>query len=137
MLTSDIRKLLRLQLAVIALFIFFKVLRSKINILNQPDFIQVFLFSFPNFCEAVVGVLTLTAIGLVFNHRYLKINEQLIYYSAVMLSGIYVISQEFKIHNLGGHNIYDPNDVIFSVVGLVVGYIIVILFKPSIHSQGN
>lgn len=47
------------------------------------------------------------------------LTEKNIYNTAVSLASIYVITQEFKIHNLGGTNIYDPNDVIASIIGLV------------------
>ena len=30
-----------------------------------------------------------------------------------------MLTQEFKLHNLGGNNVYDPYDVVASIVGLV------------------
>lgn len=30
-----------------------------------------------------------------------------------------MLTQEFELHNLGGNNVYDPNDVAASIIGLV------------------
>lgn len=54
---------------------------------------------------------------------------------AVILAGIYVITQELKVHNLGGNNVFDPNDVVFSCIGLLIGYMIIIRIKPQIYGD--
>lgn len=122
----------RIQIVVGAMFVFFKAIRSNVLASNPPEFVQVFLLSFPNFCEGVVGVLTLTMLGLYFNKK-LKISNEIIYATATILAAIFVITQEMKIHNLGGNNVYDPNDVVFSIVGLFVGFIIIKRMKPTIQ----
>ena len=132
---ADIRKLARIELLVILAFVFFKAIRRSVLATEAPEFFKLFLLSFPNFCEAIVGILTLTMLGLYFG-RGKEINNNLIYTVATVLAAVYVITQEFKIHNLGGKNIYDPNDVIFSLVGLVFGYLIVYRLKPTI-SRGS
>jgi len=131
---EDIRKLARIELFVIVVFVFFKAIRRSVLATEAPEFFKLFLLSFPNFCEAIVGILTLTMLGLYLG-RGKVINNNLLYIAATVLAAVYVITQEFKIHNLGGRNIYDPNDVIFSIVGLVVGYILIYRIKPTIKSD--
>jgi len=126
----------RIQIVVGVLFVFFKSIRRNVLADKPPEFVQAFLLSFPNFCEGVIGVLTLTMLGLYFNKK-LKISNEMIYATATILAAIFVITQEMKIHNLGGNNVYDPNDIVFSIVGLVVGFIIVNRMKPTIEPDSN
>ncbi|WP_299220518.1 hypothetical protein [uncultured Aquimarina sp.] len=134
---TDILKLVRIQILLIILFVVFKFIRPAVLNSSSPEWIKITLLSLPNFFEAVIGTLILTGIGLYLNLRILsrkrQIKRNLIYVIAPVLGGIYVISQELKLHNLGGDNIYDSNDLIFSVIGLITGYLIVILIKPKIH----
>lgn len=127
--TNDILKLGRVQIWVIVFFVLFKFIRRPILDKNPPEIVGVVLLSFPNFCEAVIGTLTLTMIGLYLN-RYFKVKNKTIYLVALILSGIYVFTQELRIHNLGGNNIYDPNDMVFSSIGLIVGFLIIHRIKP-------
>lgn len=133
---TDISKLVRIQILFIVLFILFKAIRPAVLKSNSPEWIKISLLSLPNFFEAVIGTLILTAIGLYLNfklfHKKKQINRKIIYVIAPVLGGIYVITQELKIHNLGGKNIYDRNDIIFSVIGLIIGYLIVIWLKPKV-----
>ncbi|MEM7574511.1 MAG: hypothetical protein AAF433_16525 [Bacteroidota bacterium] len=69
-------------------------------------------------------------LGLYCNRR-LKLSNQNIYLLAVLLAAIYVTTQELKIHNLGGANIYDPNDLIFSGIGLLTGAFLVFRLQPK------
>ncbi|MBX2872408.1 MAG: hypothetical protein KTR30_09920 [Saprospiraceae bacterium] len=128
---EDIRKMARIQLLIIVVFVIGKAIRPSILETQAPEFFKIFLLSFPNFCESVIGVLTLTMLGLYANRR-LKLSNQAIYIIATLLAAVYVITQEFRIHNLGGKNIYDPNDVIFSVIGLLVGFACVYRIQPKI-----
>ncbi|WP_299106399.1 hypothetical protein [uncultured Tenacibaculum sp.] len=134
---GDILKLARIQILFIVLFAFFKFIRPPVLKSNAFDWIKIALLSLPNFFEGVIGVLTLTAMLLYLNSRFLtkkqQVKEFLVYGIALILAGIYVITQEFKIHNLGGENVYDKNDVIFSIIGLTVGYLIIVIYKPRIN----
>ena len=56
---------------------------------------------------------------------------------ATAAAAVYVILQEFKIHNLGGENVYDPYDVVFSVIGLITAYLILHTLKPRIHATSE
>ena len=78
----------------------------------------------------------LTMMGLYLNKK-LKVSNEKIYISATILAAIFVITQEMKFHNLGGNNVYDPNDIIFSIVGLIVGFIIIYRMKPIFHANEN
>ena len=134
---KDILKLARIQIALIILFVFFKLIRPSVLNGDSPEWIKLTLLSFPNFFEAVIGTLIITGIGLYLNFRVLgnkrQIKTNVIYTMAPILGGVYVLTQEFKIHNLGGNNVFDKNDVIFSVIGLLIGYLILIWIKPTTY----
>lgn len=133
---EDILKLARVQIIIIVFFVFFKGIRKRVLETNPTEIIQIFLLSFPNFCEGVIGVLTITMLGLLINKR-LRINYGIIYLFATILAAAFVITQELKIHNLGGKNVYDPNDLVFSIIGLIVGYTIVYRIKPRIQTNSS
>ncbi len=132
---ADILKLARIQIVLIILFVFFKFVRAAVLESNSFEWVKITLLSLPNFFEAVIGTLILTGIGLYLNHRFLgekrRIKNNLIYIVASFIAGIYVITQELKIHNLGGNNVFDWYDILFSIIGLIVGYLIVIFLKPA------
>lgn len=133
---NDIAKLARIQIAVIATFLMNKaVFRPYILENDLPETLNIFVWSYSNFCEAIVGTLTITSIGLVLNQRYknrLNFKETYVYLIATILAAVYVITQELKIHNLGGQNVYDPFDVLFSVIGLIVAYMVLMIIKPKV-----
>ena len=56
------------------------------------------------------------------------IKDRYIYLIAVSIALIYSVSQEFKFHNLGGNNVYDPFDVIASLIGLGITYGLIQVF---------
>ncbi len=90
---------------------------------DLPSFLKVIVYSLPNLIEAIMGTTVVT--GIAFRLReYAKkeISDSYIYLIAVFLAALYTISQELKFHNLGGNNVYDFNDVIASVVGLIFTY---------------
>ena len=86
-----------------------------------------------------MGTILLGYMGLVLKHHRFpflaEIKNATIYVIATFLAAIYVILQEFKIHNLGGRNIYDPYDVIFSVLGLIAAYLLLLFLKPRIVAE--
>ncbi|MAO08594.1 MAG: hypothetical protein CL596_07785 [Alteromonas sp.] len=133
---NDILKLARIQIVLIALFVFFKFIRRSVLESHPSEWIKITLLSLPNLFEAIIGVLILTSIGIYLNLRVLRkkwrINRVLLYLIVPILGGIFVITQELKIHDLGGNNIFDKNDVVFSIMGLIIGVLIVILIKPKI-----
>lgn len=88
------------------------------------EFLKLISNSFPNFVEAYLGTFTIAGfllIGKLKNFSWIKeLSNITIYTMATIFAGIFVITQEMKFHNLGGANVYDTNDVIASVIGLVV-----------------
>ena len=96
-----------------------------------PNFLTVFTLSVPNFIESVLGTLVITGLLHLAQMRFAwfqTLSKKMIYNLALTFTSIYVITQEFKIHNLGGRNTYDPYDVIASVIGLVFVYVILRLY---------
>lgn len=80
--------------------------------------------SYPNFVEAVCGTVVLAGLLATVRSRFpeqlSKLTNHQLYWIATIIAAVYVITQEFKIHNLGGRNVYDPYDVYASVLGLLV-----------------
>lgn len=134
---TDELKLASIQIGTTLIFAANKFLIRPFVLGNDlPALAQIFVLSFPNLCEAVVGTLVVTYIGLVLNNKFLQPSVRLknahIYSMATILAGVYVILQEFKIHNLGGRNVYDPYDVLFSIIGLFMSYLLLLYIKPSV-----
>lgn len=112
------------------LFILNKIFLRPLIIKNEiTGFALILSNSIPNFFEAVMGTLMLTAIlyatRLSFLDKAKILKDSNIHIVAVVLASMYVISQELKFHNLGGNNIYDPNDLIASIIGLIGTFIII------------
>ncbi|MTB51708.1 hypothetical protein [Lewinella sp. W8] len=133
---QDIQKLARIQIGVIIPFVLAKLIRPGVLANDGGELFKLFLLSFPNLCEGVIGVLTLTGLGLYLSKQF-TLNRKLIYVIAIGLATIYVTTQELKIHNLGGNNVYDPNDLIFSVIGLFLGASIVFYLQPEIRPDSE
>jgi len=93
------------------------------------EFFNIFVLSVPNLIEAFVGTLLLTGILFqmrqYFNRRLGGFKDTHIYFVAVFIAGVYSISQEFKLHNMGGNNSFDSYDVIASVLGLMIAFAII------------
>ena len=96
-----------------------------------PELFQIFVFSIPNLIEAILGTLILTGILLQlrkYSDKAKKIKDSSVYLIAVGISSLYVISQELTFHNLGGNNVYDPYDLIASIIGLLMTFTIIHTF---------
>ena len=131
-------KLVYIELILILGFMFFTYIRPTVVKSTSSEFLKIILFSLPNLFEAIVGTLMLTGVGLLINNSLgLKnqIRPKTIYTIAVVLAGIYVSAQELKIHNLGGNNVYDSNDLLFSFIGLIIGYSMVVWIQPVINNE--
>lgn len=94
------------------------------NISNQ--LLHIFVLSYPNFCEAVIGSFVLVNglryVNQIYISRRYRLKRITISLLGHSLAAVYVITQELKIHNLGGANVYDPYDVLFSVIGILTSY---------------
>jgi len=94
---------------------------------DKSDFLKIIVFSLPNFIEAIVGTFLITGIVSylrIKNHFMRKWKDLFIYLSASLMAGVYVILQELKIHNLGGRNTYDPNDLYASIIGILFVFMV-------------
>jgi hypothetical protein len=82
----------------------------------------------------------LTNAALYISTSLLKTNQKLkpiyVYSIAVLIAGVYVLLQEFKVHDLGGANVFDLYDVVFSCLGLILVYLYLI-FKAPKHSASS
>jgi hypothetical protein len=103
--------------------------RPWLNKIETPDILIVITYSIPNFIEAMVGTLIITGILFqlreYFNSRFGSLKDTLIHILALSFASAYVISQELKFHNFGGNNVYDPYDIVGSVIGLVATFILI------------
>ena len=132
---KDILKLARIEFFIIPIFIFFKLIRPSVLKSSSLEIFKIILLSLPNFFEAIIGTLTLTAVGLMINYRWckkLQINPRLIYFLAVIVAATYVTLQELNVINTRANATMDENDLIFSAIGLIVGFSIVWRIKPRI-----
>ena len=110
----------------VSAFVLFVIVKGGLRRLaagrEVPGWIEVTLYSFPNTAEAVIGMTTV--VGLLFvarsaaRPRFDGVPDRGLYALGAILTGLYVISQELKLHHIGGDNVYDPYDVAASVVGL-------------------
>lgn len=130
--------LVSIQLWTIVSYFIVKFLCRPVIVSNDyPPVLKTFVLSYPNFCEAIAGTITvmyilLTLQGIATNRSFqINLKEKHLYIIGVILSGAYVILQELKIHNLGGKNVYDFNDVVFSITGLITIYILLLRIKPK------
>ncbi len=130
----QIKKYVRYLFAIaILLFILNKLfIRPWLLGNDVSDIFLMITFSFPNLAEAIIATLLLTGILLqirqYFNKRFGSINDTYIHILAVCIASIYVISQELKIHNIGGNNVYDPYDLVASLIGLIATFGIIQLY---------
>ena len=116
---------------IIALVVSKSWLRPWARRVEAHEYVQIFLGSFPNFLEALIGMVALTGIIMAIRHNasgsMARLKDASIYLMATALAAIYVITQEVKLHSIGGTNVYDPYDVAASIIGLL--FINAIFFK--------
>lgn len=91
--------------------------------------ILIFTNSIPNMIEGIIGTLILTGIllqgQLYFKKKLGGIKKTHIHILAIIITSIYVISQELKFHNLGGNNVYDFYDLIASIIGMAMTFTLI------------
>lgn len=99
---------------------------------DVPPLFLVATNSLPNLIEAIIGTLVLTGILLqarqYFNKKLGFIKVTYIHILAVGIAAVYVITQELKFHNFGGNNVFDRNDIVASVIGLIGTFGMIQLF---------
>lgn len=119
----------------ILVFVVVKHLRSELAQAFPSAAFKVFLYSFPNFAEGLVGFLALAMVLLLAAQRRRLARRFLslpwICACAFFGSALYVISQELGLHDLGGHQSYDAYDILFSIAGLIAGLIAFLGLWPA------
>ena len=120
--------------SVFIMFILNKVyLRPFVLENDYPYIFQIVVLSLPNFSETVMGMIIVTGILLqlrqLFGDKSNPFKNTYVYLTTLILVSIYVISQELKLHNIGGNNVYDPFDLTASVIGLILTYITLTKFE--------
>ena len=108
------------------------VMRPWVLSHDASPIFSIFVFSFPNFVEAVV-VLTLVYGTTMFAKGLLttlatRISERSLLIFSLLVSGTYVVTQELSPNNLGGHNVVDLWDVTASLLGLAMMTLIFVRF---------
>ncbi len=131
---SDILKLARVQVLFLVVFVALKAARRPLMDLSPPEWVGVFLYSFPNFAEAIIGMMTVTMLLTAANHYLFsgRIKPAVIYLAATLISAVYVLTQEWGLHSLGGNNVFDIYDVYASVAGLVVALAMLLVIRPEV-----
>tara|TARA_R110000868_G_scaffold304437_7_gene565042 strand:+ start:12473 stop:12973 length:501 start_codon:yes stop_codon:yes gene_type:complete len=129
----------------LVVFLTFPIIKGILRpwaISTIPDsFFTTALFSYPNFAEAVLGLSSVSTILFVFRNwcreRFDRnlFQDEFLYLISGFLSAVFVITQELKIHDLGGENIYDINDIYASCIGLI--FTLSLLFKYGVFTQKN
>ena len=104
-------------------------LRPLVLKMESFSIAKVFVYSVPNLCEAIMGTIVATALLFMLNNRLkLKLRDIYVYVISISFASIYVISQELKYHNIGGNNIYDFNDLVASIIGLLLMAVVLFTF---------
>ncbi len=131
--------IVRLYIAVFVLFMLNKfVLRPFVLGHDSLGFLRIIVLSIPNTFEAILGMINvasvLIAARLYLSPRFDQVQDRAVYLLATAFVSVYVLTQEFKLHNLGGRNTYDPYDAVASVVG-VVGMLVAFLCYGVIEAK--
>lgn len=137
-----IKKYIRYLFGIAILIFLFNKLYIRPWVLENEthQLFLLFTYSVPNLIEAIIGTLLVTGILLQirqhFNMKFGLIKPSYVHLLAVSIVAVYVISQELKIHNIGGNNVYDPNDLIASILGLILSFGIIEMFG-YVHEIGS
>ncbi len=79
--------------------------------------------SLPNLIEAIIGTIDVALIlwVIVRNVAWLRrhVRHTTIYVTATAIAGLFVISTELNWILFRGPNVYDPNDIVASILGLI------------------
>ena len=100
------------------------------NVVGGP--VTVVVNSLPNLVEAVVGTIWIAGILLeiwrkVRGSRF-YLDFTAIYAVATVIAGLFVISSEVNWIRFRGPNVYDPNDLAASALGLFLVYFLLVRF---------
>ena len=84
----------------------------------------VLVNSLPNLIEAIIGTIDVALVLLIIVRRNLRlkhcIGHTTMYVVATVIAGLFVISSELNWIHFRGPNVYDPNDIVASIFGLLI-----------------
>lgn len=132
---NSFRPILAVQLVTVLIFFALKQSRAALAQAFPNEAFEIFLYSFPNFAEGIVGflivamMLTIASRNVEALRRFMSL--PLICCAAFLGAAAYVIAQEMGLHNLGGAQVYDPYDAAFSVAGLILGLAVFVWLRPT------
>ena len=123
------RYLIRLYLGALAFFVVNKfVIRALTADAAVPGWLEVVTLSSPNLVEAIVGTTNVAVLLLLarrhLGQRWAAVSDSAVYTTAALLAATFVLTQEFKLHDLGGRNVYDPLDAVASGIGVVAMWLL-------------
>jgi hypothetical protein len=132
---NSFRPIFGVQLLSIFVFFTLKQLRPALLQAFPNEAFEIFLYSFPNFAEGVVGYLIVAMILTMASWRSEFVGHILtvprLCICAFLAAGTYVISQELGLHHIGGAQVYDPYDIVFSIAGLIAGLLVFVWQRPN------
>jgi len=119
------RYLVRLYLWTMGLFMVNKLfVRRMVLESDAPVVLDIVVLSAPNTFEAILGMSVVAALLFVARRKFggglRSFSDGMIYTMATLFTAIYVLTQEFNLHRLGGVQVYDPWDVAASIIGIVL-----------------
>jgi len=131
--------LVRIYVGSLVFFVLNKLLlRPLVADRPVPAWMDVVLYSSPNLIEAVMGMTTVAVLLLLarerLGRRWAQASDAAVYAATAFLAGTYVLTQEFKLHDLGGRNVYDPLDAVASCVG--VGLMWLLFLRCGVLADG-
>ena len=111
--------------ACVATFLFHRYLfRPWVLESYEAGVLVIIANSYPNFLEGIIGSITLGGLGLWFKNRTGKWSpehETATFFNWVtIVAALYVVTQELNWYTVTRENVYDPYDVIASILGLIV-----------------
>ena len=89
----------------------------------EEGVLDIIANSYPNFLEGIIGSITLGSLGLWFKNgagTWSPEHETATFFNWVtIVAALYVVTQELNWFTVTRVNVYDPYDVIASVIGLI------------------
>jgi len=100
------------------------LIRPWIIIQDDYGWLLVIMNSLPNFLEGIVGTMLIAGIGLSIRvasrPNDLQVDSTAFFHVSTLIAAVYVVSQETNLLNVTRPNVYDPFDLLASLIGLVI-----------------
>ena len=100
------------------------LVRSWVIEQSEAGFVLIIVNSLPNFIEGIVGTMLLAGIGLsiriLSRPNQVNLESKLFFNVVSLVAATYVITQELNWYNISRANVYDPYDIVASILGLIL-----------------